>query len=283
MSRPQSGIVPPPFFYNRIQSLEVLDIPMTSMTVGQFSVMIPGLGHQMVQADPAEELRVTIGFGFMFWTLAWHGKSPYQFQTFDELESGDRLIAEGEGDLWIHYSSTNPNLIKQLANKVHNNLASLVKVREDRCLLWNKPAESSPGTPDKIWIPKNEPEFANGTFMLQIEVEHSARYQKSLLPSLQKLVEQEELTDKIMIREMDLGQEEKKGTLLLIFHQHSGKLETLLEDWLDEDQPNLLWGDNGVTAARATRFFVPSLDVLTGLRQGGIRMNRFSQTRQWKD
>ena len=80
MARPQSGVLPAPLQYNRIQTLEVHDLPMTSMTVGQFSVMIPGLAHQLAHAMPQEAFKVTVAFGFMFWTLAWHGKSPRMFR-----------------------------------------------------------------------------------------------------------------------------------------------------------------------------------------------------------
>ncbi len=283
MARPQSGIIPTPFQYNRVQVFELYDLPMTSMTVGQFSVMIPGLGHQLAQAHPGEQLRVTVGFGFMFWTLAWHGLSPRQLQPFETLESGDREITEGEGDLWVSYTSTDRNLINKLVNKVNNNLGTLVRVVEDRELLWDTPPERDPVFPESIWIPGEEAEFERGTFLLQMEVEHPLLYTKSLLPSLNSMLKQQELTDQVLIRRMELNEGAKKGSHLQVFHQNSGKLDTLLEDWMDEDQQNLMWGDDGVRSARATRIFIPSLDVLTGLRQGGIRMNRFSQTRQWKD
>ncbi len=283
MARPQSGIVLPPLLYNRTQVLELYDLPMTSMTVGQFSVMIPGLGHQLAQEHSPEELRVTVGFGFMYWTLAWHGMTPRQFQPFETLESGDLEIAEGEGDLWIHFTSTSQELINKLIKKVENNLKTLVRVIEDRELLWDQPPTPEKDFPENIWIPNEEPEFSRGTFMLQLEMEHHPQYSKPLIRSLHSLLEEQEAVDRVMIRAMEINEDEKKGTYLQLFHQNSGKLDAILENWLEEDQPHLLGIGEEEFSARATRFFIPSLDVLTGLRQGGIRMNRFSQTRQWKE
>lgn len=283
MARPQSGIVSPPLLYNRIQVLELHDLPMTSMTVGQFSVMIPGLGHQLAQEHSPEELRVTVGFGFMYWTLAWHGMTPRQFQPFETLDSGDLEITEGEGDLWIHITSTSQKLINQLMEKIEDNLKTLVRVIEDRELLWNHPPAPEKVFPENIWISNEESEFSRGTFMLQFEMEHPLQFSKPLIGSLHSLLERQEAVDRVMIRSMEINEDDKKGTHLQLFHQNSGKLDAILEDWLEEGQPHLLGIAEEEFSARATRIFIPSLDVLTGLRQGGIRMNRFSQTRQWKE
>ncbi len=283
MARPQSGIAPTPLYHNRIQVFEILDLPMTSMTVGQFSVMIPGLGHQLAQSHSGEEMRVTVGFGFMFWTLAWHGMTPRHFQPFETLESDDIEICEGEGDLWVHYTSTSQSLINELNQKVDNNLKGLIRVVEDHDLLWEKQVDPDLKAPEGIWIPNDEAEFSRGTFMLHLEMEHQPLFSKPLIQSFHALLEEQEMADRVMIRSMDINEEEKKGTHLQLFHQNSGKLDSFLEDWLEQDQFHLLGIEGGEFSAQANRFFIPSLDVLTGLRQGGIRMNRFSQTRQWKE
>ena len=193
------------------------------MTVGQFSEMIPGLGHQLVQAHQPEELRVTVGFGFMFWTLAWHGLTPKQFQPFDDLESGERQITAGEGDLWIHYSSTDGGLISKLVQKVENNLGALVKVTQDLELFWEKPVEKDRKLTEDIMIPAEEPEFENGTFILELEVHHPPLHRKVLLPSLEDLLVQEGMAEEVLVREMTPYEEANKGTRLFLFHKNSRK------------------------------------------------------------
>ena len=170
MARPQSGVLPAPLQYNRIQTLEVHDLPMTSMTVGQFSVMIPGLAHQLAHAMPQEAFKVTVAFGFMFWTLAWHGKSPRMFRPFEELEAGEQVIAEGEGDLWVHYSATRPELITRLIRKVDENIGSLVRVLDDFDVFHDKGSENPEPVSPEIWIPDNEPDFSRGTLLTHFAV-----------------------------------------------------------------------------------------------------------------
>lgn len=256
---------------------------MTSMTVGQFSVMIPGLGHQLAQSNSPEEMRVTVGFGFMFWTLAWHGMTPRLFKPFETLESGDNEIIEVEGDLLVHYTSSSQKLIEELIQKVENNLKGLVDLVVDHELHWDKQLDADQKIPGDIWVSNDEAEFSKGTFMLHLEMEHHHKFSKPLVHSLYSLLEAREMSDRVMIRVMDINEDEKKGTYLQLFHQNSDKLDAFLEDWLEQDQPHVLGIGEGEISVRAIRFFVPSLDVLTGLRQGGIRMNRFSQTRQWKE
>lgn len=283
MARPQSGIAPPPLPYNRIQVLEIHDLPMTSMTVGQFSVMIPGLAHQLARTMPGEEIKVTVAFGPMFWTFAWHGKSPSTFRAFEELEDGDRIITEGEADLWIHYSSTRPELITKLVRKVKENLKSLVGTVEDFEVFHD--SEQEPGVPDpfpSIWIPETEEDFSRGTLLTHLYIDHNPACRVHLYRLLNDKLQKRGLEDRVHKKYFLPFGGEVQGTLVHLFHLDSVLMDQFLESILEKDS-GLEWGEAGIRSMRAFRFFAPSLDVLTGLRQGGIRMNRFSQTQQWKD
>ena len=282
MARPQSGVLPAPLQYNRIQTLEVHDLPMTSMTVGQFSVMIPGLAHQLAHAMPQEAFKVTVAFGFMFWTLAWHGKSPRMFRPFEELEAGEQVIAEGEGDLWVHYSATRPELITRLIRKVDENIGSLVRVLDDFDVFHDKGSENPEPVSPEIWIPDNEPDFSRGTLLTHLHVDHDPGYRCGLYRLLEEKLRLRGLGEQVLLRYFLPFGGGAQGSLVHLFHRDSASLDQFLESFLEDDS-GLEWGEDRVRSMRASRFFVPSLDVLTGLRQGGIRMNRFSQTQQWKD
>ena len=76
MARFQTGITRAPQKHTLIQIYQVLDMAMNVMSVGQFSVMVPGLANDRARQSPDTKLVTTIGFGRMFWLLAWHGMQP---------------------------------------------------------------------------------------------------------------------------------------------------------------------------------------------------------------
>ncbi len=281
MARPQTHIFSTPLPHHRIQVLEVPDIPMKSMSVGQFSVMIPGLANQIVKENPGESLRVIIGFGHMFWLLAWHGKQPREIRPFETLEGPALSLPETEGDLWIHQSSTDVSLMDELSRHIEENLQTMTRPLEQWDSQWSPAANQQETVPDNIWIPGAEADFAKGCFLLLLRFHHGSEDGPPLIHSLQTVLKSETLGDQSLLRTLPLGTGQESGTLVLLFHQSPETLDDELEQWLEDD--TLTDGmTQELTVTSAVRFFIPSLDILTGLRQGGIRMNKFSQTQQWK-
>ena len=281
MARPQPHVVSAPLPHHRLQVLEVPDIPMKSMSVGQFSVMIPGLASQIVKEHPGESLRVVIGFGHMFWLLAWHGKQPREIRPFEGIDSSTLSLPESEGDLWIHQSSTDVSLMDELSHHIQENLHTMTLPLEQWDAKWDCGTNQEEIVPGNIWIPKTETDFLNGCFLLLLRFQHSPEDGPPLINSIQAVLKNEALVDRVFLRTLPLETDPETGTLVLLFHQSPETLDDELEQWLDDDT---LTTDmtHELTATSAVRFFIPSLDILTGLRQGGIRMNKFSQTQQWK-
>jgi len=281
MARPQSGLVAAPPPATRVQVLEAKDLPMNAMSIGQFSVWIPGLAHQILQAHPGKTLHAVVGFGYLFWLMVWHGKRPRRFQPFETLEQSGRHLPAGTGDLWIYYAASENGLIDLLANEVSAHLGGLTRRVADHAAC--RAVTSVPGDhpPGQIWIPGSEPDFAGGCFLLQLRFHHAPQTHAALFDALHRLVQKPPLKNQCLLRALPFESPRQNGTLVLLFHQDPETLDHALETFLARPDPVPDWGAETLTADSGVRFFVPSLEVLIGLRQGGIRMNRFSPTQQW--
>ncbi len=276
MARPQTGLLTHLHPHRRALVYRVRDLPMTAMSVGQFSVWIPGLAQQMLREQPGKKLTAWVGFGYLFWLLAWHGKRPRRFQPHDPGAAPGSLD-EGEGDLWVFLSSDEPSLIDRFKERLQDPLETLAHLASDRAG-WNPDPETErKEPPPDIWIPESEPDFTRGCFVLQWNLTHPAESRPLFGEALRAWLARQGLEPQTRIESLT----HETGTLVLLFHQDPEALDTALEEAVQDGERALPFLEPSVQAEEGLRFFIPSLDVLTGLRQGGIRLNRFSPTQQW--
>ncbi len=279
MSRAQSGICSKPHRAALVRVYEVIDMPMNAMSVGQFSVMVHGVIADVLKHYPGDKLKCVVGFGQMFWLLAWHGKRPRRLRTFDDLEHNDHFLPATEGDLWFYFHSSNPQCVRDLAQYMDGHLKGLVTLlleMESNTDPDSQPLDSEGSVPESIFIEAAETDFARGSFALLQKfggpADKAARWAEVL-----KNATAAHDDSAVLIHTVIPGEE---GAMLVVFHSDPDYLDAIWESVLE--QPETAERLRECPPLTGTRFFIPSIDVLTGLRMGGIRMNRFSPTQQFK-
>ena len=283
MARFQAGITGAPKQHTVVQIYEVLDAGMNTMSIGQFSVMIPGLAYNMARNSPDTQFVTTIGFSRMFWLFAWHGMQPRLMQEFEEWEGDEgRILPATEADLAIVLSSNRKDCVMDLARQVESQLKGMV-VKVDEVY-----SESATGSdaetekvPEGIFIGSDEPDFEGGSFLFT----QRYRFEAPASPGdqFQKAVQGAGHQNEMLTHVLPYTGEHERGEMLAVYLRDPDALESVFEQMMaaPSSDPARHWIEH-CPAVSGTLFFVPSVDVLTGLRMGGIRMNRFSPTQQFK-
>lgn len=138
------------------------------------------------------------------------------------------------------------------------------------------------GVPELVFIDKHEADFFRGSFVLVQNFRHAPDETIQVAAPFQKMAQQFGRQEHLLIHSLPYRMEEDAGTLSMLFHSDPDAVDTVLEKSLEipPGDDGVHWTDR-LRPVSGARFFVPSIDVLTGLRMGGIRMNRFSPTRQY--
>ena len=285
MSRPQSGIKPNSSVYSHLWVFNVIDLPMNAMSVSQFSVMVPGLASELMKMNPGNQIECTVGFGQMFWILVWHTGKPHGLKEFEDLEIKNVIFPGAEGDLLIYVSSNNYELIEKLGNQIKKNLNRLTEIVDEveiKKISGQKTEETKEDSaaPPSILIGADQPDFTGGTFLWVQKFSEKKSNQISVGERFHKIIGSQ--GKELLIHSWPQNSFKEEDQWLLAYNPNLEELEDLLIknfesalsencQWLEDYKPVAGWS-----------FFVPSLDVLIGLRMGGIRMNRFSTTQQFK-
>ena len=283
MARFQAGITRAPEKHTLIQIYQVLDVAMNVMSVRQFSVMIPGLANDRVRQSPDTRIVTTIGFGRMFWLLAWHGMHPRRMRDFEEWEREEgHILPATEGDLAVVLSSNRKDCVMDLAGQVDAQLKGMVeKVEEVYSFSVTEPDEEMEEVPESIFIGREEPDFTGGSFLFTqlYRGDHSPTPGDRFQKALQLAGRQNEM----LVHALPYIGEQERGEILAVYLRDPEALESVFQHMMAAPHSDSTrhWIQD-CPAVSGTLFFVPSLDVLTGLRMGGIRMNRFSPTQQFK-
>jgi len=263
---------------------EVVDMPMNAMSVGQFSVMVHGVIADVLKHHPGDRLHCVVGFGQMFWLLAWHGKRPRRMRSFEDFEHNGHALPATEGDLWFYFHSNNPQCIRDLIHYMDGHLKSLVTplIEIDSFSVSGArteptPSPSSVPVSDSIFIEPAETDFAKGSFALAQQFEGPTGEASGWASVLKQAAADLGADGEVLVHSFT---PKGGGTLLIVFHSDPDRLDAVWEKVLE--RPDIADRMQACPPVTGTRFFIPSIDVLTGLRMGGIRMNRFSPTQQFK-
>jgi len=245
----QEGVVQPPRKHSLIQIYQFEDLPLIAMNVVRIGAQTPGHASGL----GGTELTATIGFGPMIWVLITPDKPAEGFRSFDETEISGEDVPETEGDMLLFFSSDRPELNKALAGEVKELFGGQGELIEDVVIEGGDFADIT-GNREKVLIdnPKNL-DAAQSSFVLT-----------------QRFTSHNENPCNLLQHSFPYNNETESGRLTLTFSNSPADLKRESEA---STQPPVSRG----------LFFLPSLDLLTSLRMGGIRMGSLAINAKWKE
>ena len=248
--QPQEGLLKIPYQHSLIQKYIFNDLPLIAMNVARIGAQSPGMAYEIAGG---EKHFLTIGFGPMNWLLITPDiPAPGGFRAFDEIDIGDEEMPESEGDLLLYFSSGEPQLNRELAYQISK--------------LFGK----------------------DGELIEEVEVEGGEHSDIS------------EVKEKVLIEDSNYLDQAQSGFMsthrfsthvgpktTLPQHRYHYKADNQSGDYIltfDKNPSTLEEHSEALTKAAETRglFFIPSLDLLTSLRMGGIRMGSLAINAKWK-
>jgi hypothetical protein len=239
----QPGVLNPPKQHSLIQVYNFNDLPLITMNVARIGAQTPGMAYEIAGR---EKHFAVVGFGPMTWIWLTPDKPvPGGFRAFDETEIEGKDVPETEGDILLYFSSDHADLNREIANQVRDLFGNDGELLEEVSL------EKFDRTNDteNILIDRStnlDTEKSSFVFTQRFQGEEdipSTHYQNSFLCN----------TDRYT----------------MTFSNNPAQLEE--------------HGDS-VSRSPVSRgvFFIPSLDLLTSLRMGGIRMGSLAINAKWK-
>jgi porphyrinogen peroxidase len=246
----QEGVLKAPYQYSLIQKYIFDDLPLIAMNVARIGAQTPGMAYEVADGEPH---LVTIGFGPMNWLLITPDiPAPGGFRAFDEIDVGDEEVPESEGDMLLYFSSGYPKLNRELANHVKELFGRDGVLIED--------VEVEGGEHSNVSEVKEQVLINHRNYLDQA--------QSSFL-STHRFLTQDKTSTELPQHRYNYKLDSESGDYVLTFDNNPSKLEEHSES---------------LTQPAATRglFFIPSLDLLTSLRMGGIRMGSLAINAKWK-
>ena len=247
----QEGVLKAPYHYSLIQKYIFDDLPLIAMNVARIGAQTPGMAYETAGG----ELHwVTIGFGPMIWLLITPDlPAPGGFRAFDEVDIGDKEISESEGDMLLYFSSGQPKLNRKLARSVGELFGNNGRLIEEVEVEGGEHSDFS-GVKKQLLI--DDPNFLD-------------QAQSSFLSTHRFLTKEDSDCDLLQHRYNYKAECGGSGDYILTFNNKPFRLEEHSESLT---QPPISRG----------LFFIPSLDLLTSLRMGGIRMGSLAINAKWK-
>ena len=239
----QSGVLSAPKKYSLVQVYNFDELPLVTMNVARIGAQTPGLASEIAGN---EKHFAVVGFGPMTWTWLTPDKPvPSGFRAFDEIEIEGEDVPETEGDILLYFSSDHADLNRIIANQIRELFGSDGELAEEVEL------EKFNRTNDK----KN----------ILIDRSTNLDTEKSSFVFTQKFQGESEVPSK--------------------YYQNSYPYNTDRYTMTFSNNPVQLeeHGDSVPRPPVSRRiFFIPSLDLLTSLRMGGIRMGSLAINSKWK-
>lgn len=239
----QPGVLSPPKKYSLIQVYSFEDLPLITMNVARIGAQTPGMASEI--ADKEKHFAV-IGFGPMTWIWLTPDKPvPGGFRVFDETEIDGEDVPETEGDILLYFSSDHTDLNREIANQVRELFGNDGELVEEVSL------ENFDRT--------------NDTQNILIDRSTNLDTEKSSFVFIQRFQGEEDIPSKHFQNSFFCNADRYTMT----YSNNPSELEAHGES---------------VSRPPVSRriFFIPSLDLLTSLRMGGIRMGSLAINAKWK-
>ena len=240
----QAGVLDPPRQHTLIQVYSFEDLPLITMNVARIGAQTPGMASEIAGN---EKHYAVVGFGPMTWTWLTPDKPvPGGFRAFDETEIEEEDVPETEGDILLYFSSDHADLNREIANQVREMFG------KDGELIEEVVAESF--TPTNV-----EPTTEN----ILIDRATNLDTEQSSFVFTQRFQGEKE----ILSTQYQTCFSCKGDRYTMTFSNNPDELEA--------------YGETVPPVSRGL-FFIPSLDLLTSLRMGGIRMGSLAINAKWK-
>jgi deferrochelatase/peroxidase EfeB len=239
----QSGVLSAPKKHSLVQVYKFDELPLVTMNVARIGAQTPGMASEIAGN---EKHFAVVGFGPMTWTWLTPDKPvPGGFRAFDETEVEGEDAPETEGDILLYFSSDHADLNRIIADQVRELFGNDGELAEEVVL------ENFDRTNDKENI--------------LIDRSTNLETEKSSFVFTQKFQGESEVLSK--------------------YYQNSYPYNTDRYTMTFSNNPVQLeeHGDSVPRPPVSRRiFFIPSLDLLTSLRMGGIRMGSLAINSKWK-
>ena len=243
----QAGVLNPPKRHTLIQVYNFDDLPLVTMNVARIGAQTPGMASEIAGK---EKHYAVIGFGPMTWIWLTPDKPvPGGFRAFDETEIEGQDVAETEGDILLYFSSDHAELNQKIASQVRDLFGKDGELVEEFSAEGFAQTNASEKTAKNILIDSSTNlDTEQGSFVF------TQRFQ---------------------------GEKEILSTQYQTSFSCAGDRYTMT---FSNDPVQLEEHGDSVSRPPVSRglFFIPSLNLLTSLRMGGIRMGSLAINAKWK-
>jgi len=259
----QEGVLFPPKKHSLVQVYNFNDLPLIAMNLIRIGAQVPGMAsevgmHPMVkksiECNQGGAINALVGFGPMLWILVTpDAPTRGGFHSFDEIEINGIEVPETEGDMFLYFSSDYAELNSILASEIKEHFGADSHLIEERSFEGGDHSDIM-SEKDKVLIDKS----------INLDT----------MDSSFALVQNFKTTDEYPCD--------------LPCHNFTGSVDSGLGRYAItfSNQPKLLEEHSeSVSQPPISRglFFIPSLDLLTSLRMGGIRMGSLAINAKWKE
>ena len=239
----QPGVLNAPLKHTLIQVYNFEDLPLITMNVARIGAQTPGMASEIAGK---EKHFAVVGFGPMTWVWLTPDKPvPGGFRAFDETEIDGEDVPETEGDILLYFTSTNSELNRRIATQAGEMFGN------------------------------------DGELIEEIESSNFTRTNSSDNILIDKSTNLDTEKSSFVFTQRFKGKGENSSPVC----QNSFVADTGLYTMTYSNNPDELeeYGES-VSRPSVARgvFFIPSLDLLTSLRMGGIRMGSLAINAKWK-
>jgi porphyrinogen peroxidase len=252
MSQAQAGILDSPGKHRLLLILTIEDMPLTAMSIAKIGAMTPQLCSEVNSKRPEAQLKAMVGFGPQLWSLILLDSHSTAFRA---LKPTNEAPYTG-GDFLLYFSSNSIEFNRELAKNVVEYTQSMTESSEQIEGTVCTVQDTEIVDEKEIFLGNRNPELDQSSFAYircwQGEQEKLGRPGSPI--TLDHLLENPEASERCSIQ----------------FSSNPFVFQDCARD--------LKWGQ----PITGSTFMLPSLDLLTGLRMGGLRMGSLSPTAIWK-
>jgi hypothetical protein len=259
----QQGILTPPKQHTLIQIYNFDSLPLIAMNVVRIGAQIPGMACEL-KSDffndqpknkvKGSEVCAVVGFGPMVWILITP-EAPVRggFRSLDEIDINDVEVPPTEGDMFLYFSSESKEYNRILADKIKELFGPSGNLIEELVLEGGLHSDISSEKEKVLLDNSGNLDTAQSSFVMT-----------------QKFKTDNRLSCELPQYSFPCQIESESGRYTITFSISPKRLEEYSES---------------VTHPPISRglFFLPSLDLLTSLRMGGIRMGSLAINAKWKE
>ncbi len=259
----QKGILNSPKRHTLVQAYEFENLPLIAMNVARIGAQTPSMAceleaenfsNQSKTDKKKNEINAMVGFGPMAWILITpDAPVRYGFRSLDETEIDGFEVPATIGDMFFCFSSEKQELNRILADKIKELFGSNGNFIEELAMEGGAFSDIA-GTQDKVFVDSSENlDTMGSSFVLT-----------------QKFISDTGVSGNLPQHSFPWRVGSCSGEYTVTFSNNPEKLEAYAD---------------AVSHPPVSRglFFLPSLDLLTSLRMGGIRMGSLAINAKWKE